>query len=652
MSIDGETAAYARGGVRSFKQFLLGCLGLVFAGCFAGEFAQGLPCSVDADCGPQWQCVDGLCGGRGGAGICGNGLVEEGEQCDDGNILDGDGCSPACRKPAICGNGTVEEDEACDDGNSVENDACTDTCTVSPEMPTLELNLAQVKRVEFHWEPVRGADWYELYEQTSAGSEYVQLGEVVGASYSQTVSVHRVSDVKYKLRACNAQRCTESAEVVPTGNLAAAIGYFKASNAEQGDVFGGAVVMSKDGNTLAVRAHLEDGGSRGIDHTNETQMDNSAEDSGAVYVYRRKGETWLQEAYIKASNADDNDFFGEALDLSDDGNTLVVGAKGEDGSNNSAHDAGAVYTFSRVENLWTETARINSAVLQNDALFGNKLALSGDGNVLVVSDETSQVYVYKRVDSGWVSDGVLASPLEEDDDGFGSSMALSHDGRTLVVGAENDSNNTTGVNAVVQPDQLAENSGAVHVFDLDSSEHTYIKSANTETEGYFGSSVALSDDGNTLAVGANAEGNGGSVSMFGRTQGIWAQEAYIKASNANSGDGFGWSVALSTSGSTLAVGAAFERSSASGVGGDQSDNSLNFAGAVYLYTRTGETWDHNGYIKARHTAGGDFFGHAVCLSGDATTLAVGTPGENYATTGVGHEPGTSVAFNSGAVYLY
>ncbi len=584
MSTDGETAAYARSCVRSFKQFLLGCVSFVFAGCFAGEFAQGLPCSVDADCGPQWQCVDGLCGGRGGAGICGNGLVEEGEQCDDGNLLDGDGCSPACRTPAICGNGTVEEDEACDDGNSVENDACTATCTVSPEVPTLELSLAQVKRFEFRWEPVRGADWYELYEQTSAGSEYVQLGEVVGASYSQTVSVHRVSDVRYKLRACNPQRCTESAEVVPTGNLAAAIGYFKASSSDPEDGFGKSVAMSKDGNTLVVGARFEDGGGRGIDHTIETEMDNSAPDSGAVYVYRREGETWLQEAYIKASNADKDDLFGGSLDLSDDGNTLVVGANGEDGPNNSA-EAGAVYTFSRVENIWTETARIN--------------------------------------------------------------------GRTLVVGAENDANNTTGVNAAVQPDQLAANSGAVHVFDLDSSERTYIKSANTEIEGYFGSSVVLSDDGNTLAVGAYGEGSyAGAVYMFGRTQEGWVQGAYITASNANSSDGFGRSVALSSAGSTLAVGATGEQSCAIGVGGDQSDNSRDDAGAVYLYTRTGETWDHSGYIKARHTAGDDLFGAAVCLSGDATTLAVGTPGENYATTGVGHAPGTSVAFDSGAVYLY
>lgn len=68
--------------------------------------------------------------------VCGNGRVEEGEECDDGNTTGGDGCSAECRNecpPApVCGNGIVEPGEDCDDGNLVCGDGCSPTCTFEP----------------------------------------------------------------------------------------------------------------------------------------------------------------------------------------------------------------------------------------------------------------------------------------------------------------------------------------------------------------------------------------------------------------------------------------------------------------------------------------------------------------------------------------
>jgi len=63
--------------------------------------------------------------------ICGNGVIEEGEQCDDGNTNSGDGCSSTCQQEFICGNGIVEVSEECDDGNSKDNDSCTNSCTIA-----------------------------------------------------------------------------------------------------------------------------------------------------------------------------------------------------------------------------------------------------------------------------------------------------------------------------------------------------------------------------------------------------------------------------------------------------------------------------------------------------------------------------------------
>jgi len=120
----------------------------------------------------------------------------------------------------------------------------------------------------------------------------------------------------------NAMGCTDSASVSVSGTLVSSTGYFKASNTEAGDLFGYTVSLSADGSTLAVGAPYEDSNSSGI---NGDQTDNSALQSGAVYLYSRSGSSWSQQAYIKASNTEASDYFGWALSLSADGNTLAVG---------------------------------------------------------------------------------------------------------------------------------------------------------------------------------------------------------------------------------------------------------------------------------------------------------------------------------------
>ena len=167
----------------------------------------------------------------------------------------------------------------------------------------------------------------------------------------------------------------------------------------------------------------------------------------------------------------------------------------------------------------------------------------------------------------------------------------------------------------------------------------------------FGYAVALSGDGNTLAVGAEMEGsaaagiNGnqadnsadaaGAVYVFARSGGGWSQQAYIKASNPGSNDQFGAALALSADGNTLAVAAQFEDSAATGINGNQADNSMSESGAVYVFTRAGGKWSQQAYVKASNTGeqdDGDTFGYAVALSDDGNTLAVGAPGEDSGRT--------------------
>ncbi|MDZ7829549.1 MAG: hypothetical protein U5K33_08730 [Halofilum sp. (in: g-proteobacteria)] len=151
------------------------------------------------------------------------------------------------------------------------------------------------------------------------------------------------------------------------------------------------------------------------------------------------------------------------------------------------------------------------------------------------------------------------------------------------------------------------------------------------TEVKFGGlSAVLSDDGSTLRQGQCTRCGDtarGRVYMFvesGRS--AWSQQATFEAPNAGRcADRSGASLALSADGNALAVGAPLEDNSGDSLPGD--DDFTN-AGAAYVYTRSGSTWSLQGYIKASDRAGGDVFGVSVALSEDGDTLAVGAMGKD------------------------
>src|SRR5439155_730481 len=119
-----------------------------------------------------------------------------------------------------------------------------------------------------------------------------------------------------------------------TGTTWSQTAYLKASNAENGDSLGYAIAISQDGNTIAGGAADEDCMTSGIvaGSTHICQDDQPQDNSsGAVYIFVRTGTTWTQQAFIKSSNPDKEDWFGSRLTLSGDGNTLAAGAQVEDG---------------------------------------------------------------------------------------------------------------------------------------------------------------------------------------------------------------------------------------------------------------------------------------------------------------------------------
>ena len=386
-----------------------------------------------------------------------------------------------------------------------------------------------------------------------------------------------------------------------------------------GGAFGLLVAVS--GDTVVVGAPYEDSNATGV---NGDESDSSAQYAGAAYVFVRNGRTWTQQAYLKASNTEPGENRGDffALSVAVSGDTVVVGARDEDSnatgvdgdqSDNSALNSGAAYVFVRNGTTWTQQAYLKASTPGGGDDFGRSVAVSGD---------------------------------------------------TVVVGAFGESSSATGVDGD-QSDNSAEYSGAAYVFVRNGTTWTqqaYLKASNTEAGDGFGFSVSVSGD--TVVVGSpfefsNATGvngdpsdnsatNSGAAYVFVRNGTNWTQQAYLKASNTETWDGFGSSVAVS--GNTVVVGATYEDSNARGVNGNQSDNSADTSGAAYVFVRNGTNWSQQAYLKASNADMYDNFGSSVSVSGDS--VVVGAFFEASSARGVNGNQTNNSAYESGAAYVF
>jgi hypothetical protein len=431
----------------------------------------------------------------------------------------------------------------------------------------------------------------------------------------------------------------------------------------------GDITLDEGINTITVVVTAEDGVTTG---------------TYTIDITRQTAASFAQQAYIKTSNTDSSDQFGNAVVIS--GDTLAVGAWSEDSaatgidgdqSDNAANDSGAVYVFTRdPAGVWSQQAYIKASNTDAGDHFGVSIALSGDTLAVGAPGEGSEAtgvegdqnnnnalysgaaYVFTRDPAGvWSQQAYIKAsntgpgdPRTATGDNFGNSIALSGD--TLAVAAWGEDSSATGIDGD-QSDEDGEDSGAVYVFTRNGSglwtQQAYIKASNTDIRDRFGHSVALAGD--TLAVSASWESsdatgiNGdqnnnnadfsGAVYIFTRDgAGVWTQHTYVKASNTKAADEFGWAVDLSTD--SLAVGARGEQ---------------GLSGAVYLFSRNGDgAWSQQAYIKASNAGERDQFGWSVALSGDA--LVVGARLEDSAATGIGGDPADDSAEDSGAAYLF
>jgi FG-GAP repeat len=494
------------------------------------------------------------------------------------------------------------------------------------------------------------------------------------------------------------------------------VAYLKGSNTKAGDHFGcGGVLdghagygaaMSGDGNTLAIGAPHESGGAKGVNGKQSGEVYGS----GAVYVFVRSGATWAQQAYVKPSNPQMSAEFGHAVVLSADGNTMAVSAYWEaskaTGVNGDANDesipqAGAVYVFTRTGTTWTQQAYVKASntgeagtedKFGDGDQFGVSLTLSDDGRTLAVgaisedsnaagingnqADNSAMsagaVYVFLRTGNTWAQQAYIKASNPDPGDLFGYSVSLSADGNTLAVGSYDEGGSPRGING--PPDNMRRGAGAVYVFTRTGTmwaQQAYIHASNAEAGDSLGVMVALSDDGNTLltasldedclATGVNPQGcdndraadrSSGAGYIFVRTGSTWSEQAFLKASNSGANDWFGSRSALSGDGNTAALGASLEDSSGRGVDGKQDDDAAPESGAVYFFRRNGTTWSQQHYVKSANAEAYDEFGGSVALSRDGRTMVVSAHSEDGSSHGVGGNQADNGTAEAGAAYVF
>jgi hypothetical protein len=243
-------------------------------------------------------------------------------------------------------------------------------------------------------------------------------------------------------------------------------------------------------------------------------------------------------------------------------------------------------------------------------LFGFAIGMDESGNTLAISgfnEDTNRgsIYVFGRAGSDWSEQARLVASNPERGDALGSAIAVSADGNTIAAGAFDEDSALVGI---VPGDQ------------------------------------GRDDQSTDFAIGA--------AYVFARHGAEWSQQAFIKPTNTQVNQHFGWALALSLDGDTLTVGAHFENGGSSGINGDQRDTSAQDAGAAYVYGRTGTTWMPRAYVKASNTSGRAEFGTSVALNDDGTVLAAGAPRESSGATGINGNQADDSAAESGAVYIY
>lgn len=398
----------------------------------------------------------------------------------------------------------------------------------------------------------------------------------------------------------------------------------EASDGGNDDYFGDSIALSGDGNTAIVGAGY-DTTPRGVN-------------AGSAYIFvRNSNGLWTQQQKLTASDGARYDYFGEAVALSDDGRTAIVGAA--DAMIGSAREAGAAYIFTRnASGVWSQQQKLFLSYPENrQDVFGASVALSGDGNTAFVgapaesitAEYGGAVYVFTRNPSNgtWTQLQRLEGSGDQWHDYFGTSMAISTNGNVALIGS------------LDYKGGVGDGVGSAYMFTRDTNTGSWslrqkIEIPDSIQHDHFSVGVALNFNGTVALITAPGDDtdqghNSGVAYIYNGNleTGVWTQEQRLRTLDSLPYDYFGESVALNPQGDVALISAPW-RDTAKGMD----------AGVVYVFERGANGWGQTQVVEPADNKASNYLGDAMAFS--RRTLMLGAP---YQTTSRGR--------NAGAIYF-
>jgi hypothetical protein len=338
--------------------------------------------------------------------------------------------------------------------------------------------------------------------------------------------------------------------------------------------------------------------------------------SGSAYIFKWNGISWNEQTKLTASDAAAYDAFGHSVAIA--GEYALVGAPIDD---DHGTNSGSAYIFKRDGGSWNEQAKLTASDGATEDYFGSSVAIAGDYAI---------VGAHGNDDNGTDSGSAYIFKLD------GSSwneqtkltasdaadydhfgLSVAIDGEYAFVGAPYDNDN-------------GYDSGSTYIFKRDGSswnKQAKLTASDGETDDRFGESVAIAGEYALISACADDDHgtNSGSAYILKRDGSSWNEQAKLTASDAAAYDWFGTSVAIA--GDYALVGAPY--------GGDDGIDS----GSAYIFKRDGTSWNQQAELTASDGAAHDRFGESVAIAGDY--VLVGAPTDSFFS-----DP------DSGSAYIY
>jgi hypothetical protein len=430
----------------------------------------------------------------------------------------------------------------------------------------------------FYWDSVPSANSYEVLVNSDSVTllNWTNIGSSTSYTYYPSGLFTFGSSYTFSVRTVDASgnrsvptRKTWTARDASTADWKQQA-YFKPPQLFSAMLFGSHVAI--DGNRMVVGARGEPSLSTGI--SSIPASDNSASQTGAVYVYTRGVNGWSLEAYLKPDNTHAGQLFGTHVSIS--GDTIAVGSPREE---------------------------------------GDQSTISVSGDTTLSGTDYGAVYIYKHNGSAWVQESYIKAPTPGANSNFGNEVSLYRD--TLLVAAPTDS--TYGSMA-----------GLAYVYNRVSGTWSFTTElSHSPAAGMrFAAGVSLYDD--VIAVGS-IPNNGtqmDKVDVFEKTGTIWTHTTELFSISGTTADEFGQSVSVYKD--RIVVGALNEKGLGSGVtSGTAYAASPDARGAVFVYEKSGSSWPLKAYMKPDSTVD-QKFGQVV--SQFENTIVVGSP-EHTSSTG-------------------